>query len=227
MAEPTKDSKKPATTVPVVSNTKEPSHVTEAPDMELADNVKRSRVDSPRKAVQAVVEKIVPKNDKPRIQWTPDTLKRAVIAEDEKRMESARAYGPSARKYIVVPAVRAALIGLGPAANGVDVNDLVKRVCKPTHFAGFFYDKRGIRRSRVLPLDKAIAYTIGSMFTGAEDWLVKAWLENPNISSVLIAVAAIGSTVESLVSEQRAQASQVQPSQSEDKPDNTTEVVSE
>jgi hypothetical protein len=221
MAEPTKDSKKPATPVQPTTAPQE------TPDMELADNVKRSRVDSARKTVQAAVEKIVPKNDKPRVQWTPDTLKRAVIAEDEKRMASAKAYGPSARKYIVAPAVRAALIGLGPAASGVDVNDLVKRVCKPTHFAGFCYDKRGIRRSRVLPLDKAIAYTIGSMFTGAEDWLVKAWIENPNISSVLIAVAAIGSTVESLVSEQRAQASKVQPLQTEEKTEVPTEVASD
>ena len=220
MAEPTKDSKKPATPVqPTVSQ--------DTPDMELNDNVKRSRVDNARKTVQAAVEKIVPKNDKPRVQWTPDPLKRAVILEDEKRMASAKAYGASARKYIVAPAVRAALIGMGPAANGVDVNELVKRVCKPTHFAGFCYDKRGIRRSRVLPLDKAIAYTIGSMFTGAEDWLVKAWIENPNISSVLIAVAAIGTTVESLVSEQRAQASQATPPNVEEKPEQQPESVSE
>lgn len=182
----------------------------ESPDMEIADRVKTSRVDSARKTVEKVVEKVVPKSDKPRVQWTPDSLRRAVIAEDERRMASAKAFGPSARKYIVAPAVRAALIAMGPAADGVEVDALVKRVCKPTHFAGFCYDKRGIRRSRVLPLDRAIAYSVGAMFTDVEDWLVKAWLENPNIGSILIAVAAIGSTVESLVSEQRARAKESQ-----------------
>lgn len=182
----------------------------ESPDMEIADRVKTSRVDSARKTVEKVVEKVVPKSDKPKVQWTPDSLRKAVIAEDERRMASAKAFGPSARKYIVAPAVRAALVAMGPAADGVDVDSLVKRVCRPVHFAGFMYDKRGIRRSRVLPLDRAIAYSVGAMFTDVEDWLVKAWLENPNIGSVLIAVAAIGSTVESLVSEQRARARESQ-----------------
>jgi len=188
--------------------------------MEIADRVKTSRVDGARKTVEKVVERVVQKSDKPRVQWTPDSLRKAVIAEDERRMASAKAFGPSARKYIVAPAVRAALIAMGPAADGVDVDTLVKRVCKPTHFAGFMYDKRGIRRSRVLPLDRAIAYSVGAMFTDVEDWLVKAWLENPNIGSVLIAFTAIGSTVESLVSEQRTRAREahekaVEPTQTE------------
>lgn len=174
----------------------------DSPDMEIGDT---SSVKPPKRR-WSTVEKLTAKagvktEEKPSVVYTPESLRASVIAEDKRRMTAAKKYGQECRNWVVRMAVRSALKGMGATTSKDEIDALVKRVCKPLHSVGWYYDKKGLRRIRRLTLDRAIAYSLGASCDGAEEWLVKLWLQNPNLSGIVVSLAAVADTVDDLVSE--------------------------
>ncbi len=109
-----------------------------------------------------------------------------VDAEDKRRLRAMQSYGPAARKELLPRGIVLVLRGAGlkgvPASH---VDAIVKVLLKGTYTAGYRVTAKGDLAHRKLPIDKLVAYTLGSTALKLDEWGAGQWLKHPTIFDLL------------------------------------------